>query len=554
MGWVAQMRLKTHHAWIALGALFAFHVVVNAAWIHQDLSLRSFDGGPHMEAAAHAAYLIQQAGLKGALQVARGVDAHAWPSAGYLPWALLAQVFPPSLSSLRLFNLLYLALLLLSTFLIGRRLLSTRAGLLAAALVSLYPKIYGEGRQFGADFPGAALCALCVYLLLRTDRFTRWGGSLIFGAAAGLSLLVRPQISFFLVWPALLLLASSMLHPGPLSRARVLGNSLLSMVAAALASAVWWQGREVKIWQQLQQHRHDLPDHFLVSGTADPSALYYLKALPLCFSLFLLVVAGVALAGLYRGGRPRPSLSAAFSDPRALLVGVWILGGFTLLSLFEVRSLRYLMPLCAPMALISAHGLLSIPHTLSRRAIILITLMVGSSTMLADSFFSRGLYPADQSEVHRITSGPPRTDPLIASAYKVSAFLRTRHCQACGLEIFMGSEEIFNGHSWFLAPVLRLTLPGIKIREGATPGYSPHRPGGGEYIGDTALPAAACPSRHCYQIKYADADHPLTASQQRRLERGGLQQVLSIKPEPGLSLSLWYGAASPGEDPCDPER
>ena len=85
------------------------------------------------------------------------------------------------------------ALIVITTFLLGRRLSSSRAGLVAAALVASSPIFLGYVLQPMSDVPVTAAWITAMLLL---HRSTTWSSAAA-GLAAGIAVLVRPNLSPF---------------------------------------------------------------------------------------------------------------------------------------------------------------------------------------------------------------------------------------------------------------------------------------------------------------------------------------------------------------------
>lgn len=452
--------------WLLLGGLLALHAVVNLVWISRDATLRSFDMGPHIEYASNTLAVVTGEGLRGVWRVARGGEgAQIWPSAGYLPWIALSLIFGHSVAHLRAFTLLFLALLLVAVFLVGRRLRSPSAGLLAAALVSLYPMVFAESRQLGVDLPGAAMAALCLHLLLVTGRWSRPGPALGFGVALGAGILICPRLIFFIWAPGLGSLALALARPGHVSRVRITLNAALAAAAAAAITSPWWFGRLGQILTILQQHKQAA-----MYRPAEGSLSFYARMLPWGLSPYLLLVALFAAGLLVRRWRlDRPA-------PRCWLpLLLWPLSGAAALLIMDVHHLRYTLMLAPAVALITAAGLGSIPHRKSRRLIIGLALGVGVVCWLADSFGPRPVNfgwpgtpnlalgdPADRLE---LASGPPSQNPFVTAARTVGQALQRRHATGRGVVVLQRGDRNTFYVGWRVRPVLSAMLPGITLGE-----------------------------------------------------------------------------------------
>ena len=85
------------------------------------------------------------------------------------------------------------ALIVITTFLLGRRLSSARAGLIAAVLVASSPIFLSYAMQPMSDVPVSAAWATAMLLLHRSTTWSSAGA----GLAAGIALLIRPNLSPF---------------------------------------------------------------------------------------------------------------------------------------------------------------------------------------------------------------------------------------------------------------------------------------------------------------------------------------------------------------------
>lgn len=485
--------------WLILAAIFVAHAVANAVWISRDHSLRSYDMGPHLEFQANAYAVVMDEGLKGVARVARGDGPQIWPSAGYLPWVSLALVFGQSVRHMQMYNLFYLALLMAALFLTGRKIHSSRAGVLAAALASFYPLVYGDGRQFGIDMPGAACATLAIYLMLCTRRLSRPWHTLGLGAVCGAGLLICPRIALFLVPAAACLLVVSLRAPQGTTRTRVLLHAALGLTAAGAVSACWWWGRLASMLATLAQHQQGLG-----RVIPEPSALYYLKVLPWALSFYLVLMAALALGVLVRR---RGTGGDGLLDPdRLLLVLVWLGAGLLALLIFKVHHLRHLLPLLPAVALLTAVGLCAISPRGIRRLVIGLALGVAVISWLLDSFATQVNFGLDLTHTgtliaeREVTTGPPTLHTSVLAVEEAAQVLHDRHGgSGFGVVLQLHLRGV-NDDPWASRPLLTCALPGLWIlqrtyddtlREANTPYLQ---------IWGCSIARSVKPARHCYNL------------------------------------------------------
>ncbi len=171
----------------------------NAWWISQDqLALRGDHG--ELLKSAHTNH-----------KDLRELDLFLWlfntntsyPPLGNIVASLLSTVIGFSVFGARLSQVVFLGVLLLATFALGRRAFDWRVGLASAYFAVTNPLAAYFGHEYFLDVPLAAMVTLALYLLFRTDRFRRHGPSLLFGLVLGLAALTKWTFLLYLLGAAL---------------------------------------------------------------------------------------------------------------------------------------------------------------------------------------------------------------------------------------------------------------------------------------------------------------------------------------------------------------
>ena len=114
----------------------------------------------------------------------------------------LCSLIPLEYDGILAVQMLFLSILVVSTYDIGRRLFDEDCGITAAFLVAAYPLTLNLTRRYLIDLPLAALVALDIYLLLRTDSFKNGRQTAYFVAVFAAGMLVKRTFAAFVV-PAL---------------------------------------------------------------------------------------------------------------------------------------------------------------------------------------------------------------------------------------------------------------------------------------------------------------------------------------------------------------
>lgn len=492
---------RTMPAWLQLGGstwhralllgLFALHLAANWVWWGEDLELVWLDESWHFIDYQYARTVYEHLGLGGLLRWIAATPTHEnpfWPLIRTVPGVLLAQLIQPSWVALRLVGTLFFGGLLLAVYLLGRRLWSRDAGLLAAALASFYPMMFGASRHISPDIIGCAFIAANLYLLFATARFTRARPALLLGLGIGCGFLFRPHYPIFFGAPLAVYALVSLLHKPGLARPRLLLNMAACALVTLVVAAPFWWGALPFFFSTVQHHvTGDIAASF---PTDDASAFhYYLRVMPGGASpvLFYLSAAGALLLLL-----PPARGRLGRSPGRRLELGLILLAalaGFAFLCANPHNVARYLAPIYPLLALLGSVGICA---ALPRRALRVAQaglLLLGLGTWLACSFSSwrpgggrlvqcEPCWAAEQTGATE-SAGPPVKDARWQALTPLTAELRRRHGDGDGVLLELHPPPIKSLISLFI------TLP-VVLDQAAIRLVDDHKPG-------TWIPAATTP-------------------------------------------------------------
>lgn len=502
-----------------LTALVLVHGAGNLHWIWRDNTMRGYDMGPHIMGIVNAHNALSHQGLAALPEVVRGKPYYTWPSAAYLPHAALSMLFGVSTQALRAYNLLFLLLLLLPLYLLGRRLHSPGAGLLAAALVPLYPLVYGESRLVGMDLPAAAMVTVAAAALLSTERLQRTGRCLLFGVALGLATLTRPHAQLYLALPVLLFFARALIWPASPGggRVRVLVNTGLTASLAALTAAPWWWGR-----------LGEIADAFLRHGMQNPqmprdasSVAFYWEMLPLATSVPLLVALLAAAALLLVRWR-WPLLARLTWLPSgrdAWFLGAWIVCGFVTLGALNTHHLRYVLPLMPALALATALAVVSVRRAAVRRALVALLLLSGAAGWARDTIAETVKVDGDARQfllvgVTQAPWGPPQDNAFFRQLDAAARTLQRRHGAGQGVVVKVLPNVVYELMvRWSVLPIFTTRMPELRVTDAPFPirGTAPHL--GEVFTSSVPYPPPRRPITHCYSIAFHRGVNPGPARQ-----------------------------------------
>jgi 4-amino-4-deoxy-L-arabinose transferase-like glycosyltransferase len=427
---------------VLLGVLIAAQVAVNWAWLRTNVVILGWDRPRHLIESLVYNDILQQVTLRSTFE--------AWTHSGYYPplfhWAMVGfyKLFGVSMDVAAAVNTVFLVVLLVAAYGIGRQIGGRGVGLLSAFLTSTLPMIFAMSRYTYIEFSLTAMVAVSFWLLLLCWGFTHRTYSLLFGLSAGLGLLTKWTYVLF-VFPALVIV---LLRAGFLSDLRRGRRSLrldarwmgIAAALAAVLTLVWYVPNlervaslplghallplswfllggliyllkktgsggwnlAASLWLSLvvagswYLPRIDFINHTFLIAWGRPQRQtwafgYYMQhliheQLSLIFAVLLIVTSigllFLAWKALRQGGLWRRVLNSDF-----LLLVLWIVLPYLVFSFRpSSRHSRFIMPILPAMAVVMAYGLSRIRFPRLRLAAVALVALLGVGQWLALSF------------------------------------------------------------------------------------------------------------------------------------------------------------------------
>jgi hypothetical protein len=227
----------------------------------------------------------------------------------------------------------------LVVYLLGVRLYGRRVGILAALLIGLMPYHVVVTRQVLLDGPMVLFATLTLYLIVRYVQDQRVIWFLAVGAMLGITMLAKESsvvltagiYAFFALTPSV----RRPIRAGLLATPVLIGIFATNYIAQQLAGRSS-AGKNYLVWQLLRRPNHSLS--------------FYGETVPMAIGIGVLLAAAAGLWWL----RNRRSW-------RETLLLSWIAATAVAFELWPVKGFQYLLPVVAPVALLAARGLLSVP-------------------------------------------------------------------------------------------------------------------------------------------------------------------------------------------------
>ena len=276
-------------------------------------------------------------------------------------------------------NLVFLFILLLSVYGIGKKLFNKDTGLLAAFILSTYPIIFGFSRIYMQDIALTAMVTLSILLLILTENFSNRKYSLLFGLTAALGVLTRHAYPIFLIGPCLYFLLIPFFEKN-VERKRVIINATLSLALCFLIVSFWYIPNIAFALNYFSSG--DITPRSLnqIFPFSKESSLYYLSALsnsqifPVYFLLFLVSLVFLAIRRV----------------KKIVFLLVWIIVSYIITSSLGDKIPRYTIPYLPAVALITALGVNIIEKKKIRKILISLIVFFGLIQFFFVSYMPQG--------------------------------------------------------------------------------------------------------------------------------------------------------------------
>ncbi len=414
---------------LILFALWLVIAVGDRLWLEIDHSVPAWDQGDHLSRSLDYWQALQQPQFL-------AVDWwwHLWQlSPSYRgPWVYLLTVpflnlVGPGFDQATLVNLVFTALIMLSLYLLGRRLFSRRVGIWAAGLSLLAPALAYQRTDYLLDY-GLTAIVTATFASLTLWWFStkrRWLWSAAWGLGLGLVFLTKPTGVFFLVFPCLSLLIQLLLPNRRYQGRRVerLIQFGLALVLGVLVALPWFRASWLTIITSA------LGANVVGAREGDPGNtlagwLYYGQQLPEMVSwpvLYFSLGGLLTLIGLWVSGQPFPKPNKPEQSARQTWgwLAIFGLAAYAFCSLATNKDNRFILPYLPVVILVLAYCLTLLP---GRWGAGLRWATVG----LAGLNLLVNLFPLPLPGQHRPYTGPAWPHPqVIAEVRQQAPYLRS---------------------------------------------------------------------------------------------------------------------------------
>ena len=324
---------------LALAGLLIGLAAIMAVWLGIDRRPPEWDHANHLERAVACHRSLGESRGDWLQEIIS--ESSFYPPIVTCAAGLLYFVFPVAPLTAQAVIWGFLVLGTFAVYGVGRRLLDADAGLLAAFLFATAPFVVFMLLNFQLDLPLAAMVALALYALVRTEDLARRRWALGLGLVLGLGMLTKPPFAAYLSGP-LLWVAGRALRASD-RRARLL--HLLAAVGVAGAVALPWYGpRLVGLPAQfINRSFKQAAEAGQAPAFSGSSLLFYPEWIIPQWGLLATALLLWGIVALVRRPQARGLLWAALAP-------------FLIFTLIQNKNLRYTLPLLPAAALVAAAG------------------------------------------------------------------------------------------------------------------------------------------------------------------------------------------------------
>ncbi len=336
--------------WLLLTALLVALCVIVAIWASIDQRPPEWDYANHLERALHCYRILAEPGHERTREI---LEATAfYPPVTTCTAGLLYFFFPVVPLTAEAVMLGFLAVGVVSVFLLGRRVLDTEAGLLAGFLLATAPFIVYSLTNFQLDVPLTGMVALGLYLLARTESFSSTAWSVALGLGMSVGMLTKPPFAVYVLPPLLWIVWRVSREYAAAERLARLGRLVVALGIAGVVALPWYGPRLIGL--PLQIMNRSFKQAALSEKPATLSAgglLYYPTTFPVQFGVLAVLLFVWGLWAVRRERSTRGFLCTA------------ALGPFVVFCLIQNKNLRYTLPILPAAALVAAAGARALsPH------------------------------------------------------------------------------------------------------------------------------------------------------------------------------------------------
>jgi hypothetical protein len=343
-----------------VAAAFAALATIAVVWLALDRRPPEWDHANHLERAVRCVRYLAAGDVAAVL-----AQSSFYPPLAICAGGLAGALAPSDRLAAQTAVLAFLGLGMAAVLVLGRMLVGPRAGVVAALLFGSAPFVVYSSVHFQVDLPLAAMVALALVLLVKSEGLQHTGWSAALGIVLGLGMLTKPPFAVYVAPPVVWAVLAA-------RDRRALRNTGLALALGAVVSLPWYGPRLFGMGHQAVARSFEQAAE---AGAPDVLTWAGLTFYPAWLPTQLGVAATAAfVVGLVRAIRARRGLLLS-----ALLVP------FVMFLVLQNKNLRYTLPLLPVAAVVAALGIEPLRGRV-RTVVLAVVVLVGVLQVTATAF------------------------------------------------------------------------------------------------------------------------------------------------------------------------
>lgn len=245
-----------YFAWGVLTFLIVFHGVNNFIVFQKDNIPFVHDAADVYLNAVHFLAGFPRGSVLSKIRLFYTSTSRVYPPLFAAVAAAMMGIFGASQDVALMANIPFLAVLLISTYLLGKELFDRETGLIAATLLAFFPATFSFSRALMVDFALVAMVTLLVLLLAHSNHTISLRISILLGLVLGLTALTKPSFSLFLIGPFIFLIGLPFISNIKNKKSTRFKKQLVNIMLAGLIAtmlALPWYWTHVRMY--MEEHR-----------------------------------------------------------------------------------------------------------------------------------------------------------------------------------------------------------------------------------------------------------------------------------------------------------
>jgi len=369
---------------LCLVAIILFHLINNAIWLYFDKTYLLNDSHWHFLFSLKVFDYLGQHSLPWLSDIFADFSTYRWHGVfvGFLtaPFYFIFGVSQDA--GVMINNAVFLTVLILSVFSLGKLLFNQKVGVLSAFILSMYPLVFNQQRIYMLDLPLTSLVTLGMFLLLKSDNFSNRKYSWFFALVCGFGMLTKFNFALFMLGPLAIVLQKAFKNHG---NRRVKFNITVIFCIVVLISFTFYR---LKLWEIINRIYFCSWFYSVRYYPGEGVFSILLKSLSMGFGYLFwfledcinnsvsCILFVLFLAGLFARHKNKQLLYTWLFLPLLILA-----------FLFHYPNInRYYMPVLPVMAIISSQGVLAIKKLVIRRTLIALIIALSCIQYFAISY------------------------------------------------------------------------------------------------------------------------------------------------------------------------